>query len=128
VFIALRGSTPVDVAGNPLQFAPNWKLAFAGRYEIPIREYGSLMLGGNLTWTDDQYFDHFKDPRHSQEAYTLVNAFARFKTWDEHWSFEIYGKNLAEEEYLQTTLDVIGDVYGYLGAPRTFGFQAIYRY
>ncbi|MBW2369568.1 MAG: TonB-dependent receptor [Deltaproteobacteria bacterium] len=120
----------VDVSGNTLIYAPEWKLNLGAQYVIPVYDYGFLTLRGDLTWTDDQhFFSALNNPLAGQEAYTLVNGRVRFETAGGHWSFDIYGKNLGETEYLRnvmalTPLDPVGNI----GPPRTFGIQVVYEY
>lgn len=118
----------VDASGNRLAYSPEWKLDFGAQYVINVGDYGFLTLRGDLSRTNDQFFSAVNDPRMGQEAYTLVNALARFDTIGGHWGFEIFGRNLGEEEYLRSVMAIAGDVIGFVGEPRTFGFRAIYNF
>ena len=121
---------PVDASGNDLPYAPEWKLILGANYVIPLREYGFLTFAGDLSWTDDQYFIPLENDLAKQDAYTLVNGSVRFETLSGHWSIEVYGKNLGEEEYLHNALTAFSDkdVVGTISPPRTYGCQVVYRY
>ena len=60
-----------------------------------------------------------------QAAYTIINALLRFETANGRWSVEVYGKNLADEEYLESAMTWVlpADATGYVGPPQMFGFK-----
>jgi iron complex outermembrane receptor protein len=129
-YIAVGPTGPVDASGNPLNFAPEWKLIFGAQYVIPVGRYGFLTLRGDLTWTDDQYFSPIKEDLLGQKAYLLLDGTVRFETADGHWGVEVFGKNLTEEKYLTNayTFPVFPDVVGQIAAPRTFGLSVVYKF
>jgi len=45
-----------------------------------------------------------------------------------HWSFEAFGKNLADKEYLFSSTGFLFGDMGYTGDPMTYGFQVIYSF
>ena len=120
--------TPTDVSDNQMPYAPEWKLNIGAQYVVPLQKHGFLTFVGNLNWTDKMYFDHFENDAISEDSYLLVDALVRFETLEGHWSFELFGKNLGEEEYYTYKRDALGAVAGIVGAPRTFGLQVVYKY
>ncbi|MBW2370141.1 MAG: TonB-dependent receptor, partial [Deltaproteobacteria bacterium] len=62
----------VDANGNKLPRAPEMKFILGAQYVMPVGEFGFLTLRGDLSWTDDYYFNQHNDQ--VQEAFTVVNA------------------------------------------------------
>ena len=80
-------------------------------------------------------------PPKMQEAYTLVNARVALGAADDHWTVELWGQNLFDEEYKQVAfngflqgssgVNAANPTYrpavdtitydAFLGAPRTYG-------
>ncbi|MBW1750485.1 MAG: TonB-dependent receptor, partial [Deltaproteobacteria bacterium] len=119
---------PVDVSGNRMPYSPEWKFNFAAQYVFTVGDHGFLTVRGNLNWIDDIYFDHFQNDVLGEDAYTLIDALVRYETAGGRWSFELFGKNLSEEEYYTYKRDALGAVAGIIGAPMTVGFQVVYEH
>ncbi|MBW2366353.1 MAG: TonB-dependent receptor [Deltaproteobacteria bacterium] len=121
-------SNLVDVSGNVMPHAPDWKIVLGAQHVLKVADLGFLTVRGDLTWTDDQYHDQFNIGIRQQESFALIDALLQFETSGGNWQFELYGKNLSEEEYLTTSFTMPGGVLGYVGTPRIYGFQVVYNY
>jgi len=118
----------VDVSGNIMPHAPEWKIVAGAQYVFQIGDFGFLTPRGDLTWTDDVFHDQFNEGLRQQEAFALINASLGFETSEGNWKFELYAKNLTDKEYYFTTFSASENVTGYVGIPQLFGFQVIYKY
>ncbi len=118
----------VDASGNSLENAPEWKLTFGAQYEVQFGDYGVLTVRGDVSWTDDQFYDQLADPAIGQTGYTIIDGLVRFKPTNRNWSFEFFAKNLTEKEYSVAKWGFRGDILGNIGAPRTFGLQVTWEY
>ncbi len=118
----------IDANGNTLPHAPEWKIVFGPEYVVPMGDFGFLTLRGDISWTDDQHF--FSNNDQVQEAYTLVNAMARFETASGHWGIEVYGRNLTDEEYFTQMGPLFGsgDVIAQPAPPMTWGVRVAYKF
>ena len=91
-----------------------------------------------MFWIILIYYTAHNTEETTADAYTLVNAFVRYETQDIAWSIELYGKNLADEEYYTRltngsfmTLPFHNPVVmtnADAGLPRTFGFRVGYSF
>ena len=71
----------------------------------------------------------------TQPAYTLVNARLGVSSPDERWAFEVWGRNVFDQEYAQIMFDaplqlgLVGPTQAaFLGEPRTIGATLRLRY
>ncbi len=119
--VPLFGNLPNAQVTN----APRWTITGATTLERPV--FDDSMLG--LVYVD---FRHVTDQNTGsdlaaakiQEAYWLVNARAGLMTLDERWSFELWARNLLDEDYAQIMFDVplqTGARGAFLGDPQSFG-------
>ncbi len=113
--------------GNPLGSAPRGKFSAAVDYQIPLRALGTFSATVSYAWTDDYYTGATKDPRLFVPSYSLVNAAIRLDTTDGRWRVALWGKNLADAEFLLTP-STQGVLAEYLGEPRTYGVTLTWRY
>jgi outer membrane receptor protein involved in Fe transport len=125
---------------DQLSFAPEWSASLSTTYEQPIG--GSLLLRGNIgvRYTSEYNTGSNLDPRKIQDAMTLVNARLGFGAEDEKWMVELWALNLTDEDYYQVIFDATlqgssaggtassSTVNGFLGAPRTYGVTARFKF
>ncbi len=119
----------VDVSGNQLAYAPEWKLCLGAQYVFELSQ-GFLTFRGDVSWKDKTYFNQYELDATSQDAYALLNALIRFETRKGNWAVDLYAKNLTGEEYYtneQLGLDS-SDVIALVGQPRTFGIKLTYKF
>ena len=122
-------TSTVDVSGNPLAYAPKWKLSFGAQYVFELKP-GFLTFRGDMSWKDKVYFNQYQLAATSQDAYAVFNALIRFETTDGNWAFDLYGKNLTGEKYysnLQFGLDT-SDLVALVGEPMTLGAKLTYKF
>lgn len=125
--------TPIgqDFSGNRMVATPEWSLVARARYESqPIWKDLRVTVGGDISYTDDQFFDTENTTRLGQEAYVLANARIAIQPIDDRWVLSAFIKNITDEEYVLDAFDVADFGYDELvyGNPQTFGISLSYRF
>ena len=121
----------VDLKGNQLPQAPDVNFNLSADWEVLNLNAGTLTLHGDTSFTDTQYFDVFNVERIEADAYWLTNAQLTFEHPDSRWAISIWGKNLADEEYNTSIIDLqafFGYDYTHVGAGRTYGADVTFRF
>ena len=114
-----------------LSFAPEWSASLSATFEQPI--------GSKLIWRTNvgaKYTSEYNTgsnlaPQKMQGSVTTVNARTGFGAEDERWMIEAWAQNLTEEEYYQVVYDAplqTGSYDAFLGAPRTYGLTARFKF
>lgn len=125
---------------DTLSFAPKWSSSLSATYEQPIGS--SLLMRANIgaRYTSEYNTGSNLDPRKMQDAMTLVNARLGFGAADEKWMVELWALNVTDEEYYQVLFDATlqgsstapnrseSTLNGFLGAPRTYGVTARFKF
>jgi iron complex outermembrane receptor protein len=79
--------------------APEWTAAAAVDYDLSLGTAGVIELHGDYGWKSDIEFFLPNYPDEGQDGYGIVNARIGYVPNDSHWSVELFGTNLADEEY-----------------------------
>jgi len=114
-----------------LSFAPEWSASLSATFEQPI--------GASLVWRTNlgaKYTSEYNTGSNLvrekiQDAMTLVSARTGFGAEDESWMIEAWAQNLTDEEYYQVVFDAplqTGSFDAFLGAPRTYGMTARFKF
>ncbi|WP_129775213.1 TonB-dependent receptor [Peristeroidobacter soli] len=125
---------------DTLSFAPKWSSSLSATYDQPIGN--SLLLRANIgaRYTSEYNTGSNLDPRKMQDAMTLVNARLGFGAADEKWMVELWALNVTDEDYYQVLFDATlqgsstapnrseSTLNGFLGAPRTYGVTARFKF
>src|SRR5512138_87182 len=123
-----------------LSFAPKWSGSLSATFEQPVSS--TLMFRGNIgaKYTSEYNTGSNLDLRKQQDAMTLVNARLGFGAENESWMLELWAQNLTDEEYSQVAYDAplqgssadqplpTNTVNAFLGAPRTYGITARFKF
>ncbi|MCZ8131997.1 MAG: TonB-dependent receptor [Steroidobacteraceae bacterium] len=142
----------VNAEGNRLNNAPEIKANAFATYRFPLGGAGSLEVLGQVSYTDDIYFNAANDPNLRQPAYTLVDARVSWTNPAGNLEVAAYGKNLGDEEYFHNIIQFtstslppprfalpapgarvtdpfsIGNALGYPAPGRTWGVDLTYRF
>jgi iron complex outermembrane receptor protein len=113
---------PTDFSGNSLNYAPEWTAHLGAEY---VMSFGQDNLTARVDWSyrADTFFDRANTELDTQEAYSLFNMRLRYDA--EEYYIDLWGKNLANEEYV--TGQLINPPFACgcrtvnVGAPRTYG-------
>ncbi|MBL8551836.1 MAG: TonB-dependent receptor [Hyphomonadaceae bacterium] len=128
--------TLARLPGSHLTNAPEWTATGALTFERQISENLMGLAYVDARWVDDQNTGSDLRPSKLQPAYTLVNARLGVSTLNQHLAFEVWARNVTNEDYAQIMFDVPlqgggtnGPTQGaFLGDPRTFGATLRFRY
>ena len=121
----------VDLKGNQLPQAPELNFNLSVDWEALNTDLGILTLHVDTSFTDTQYFDVFNVDRIENDSYWLTNAQVTFEQADSAWAVSIWGKNLADEEYRTSIIDLqtfFGYDYTHVGVRRTYGADVTFRF
>ena len=103
-----------DLGGAPLTHAPDYSGSVFFDYERDISDSMSLVVGGDLNFTDSYFLTGDLDILDAQDSFSKLNLRAGLRT--ENWELMLYGKNITDEETASGGFDV----------PLTSGSHAIY--
>jgi iron complex outermembrane receptor protein len=116
----------LDLSGNRLATAPEWSANGLARYDWSLGNGGGFYTQVDFTYSDEYFFDVFNSAHASQEAYTLLGARAGYISPDQNWELSLWGKNLSDEDYFATGLD-LGEAFGQVEMiptrPLTYGVE-----
>lgn len=119
-FAAAAGIIP---KGNELPDAPEWSGSLDVRYFFDLSANYSAELAVDANYQDVAFRDALNDPLLQSDSYWVINARASVYL-DNIWEFSLWGRNLADEEYVTQGINLLtfGNGYRAYGAPRTYGF------
>ena len=123
---------------DTLSFAPELSANLLTTFEQPIGSFLVRAIVG-AKYTSDYNTGSNLDPRKIQDAFTLLNVRLGFGSKTRSWMVELWANNVTDEEYFQVAFDAAlqGSSIGatptsmidaFLGAPRTFGATARFRF
>jgi iron complex outermembrane receptor protein len=107
--------------GNRLTFAPNWTANLVADYERPISSSLTFVARGEWSYRGSQFGTPTNTAVSKAPSYSLINGRVGVSVNDGQWGVYIWGRNLADKDYLLWR-DRFGteDVGGY-GPPRMYG-------
>ncbi|MBT4522520.1 MAG: TonB-dependent receptor [Halieaceae bacterium] len=112
----------VDYSGAPLTRAPENSYNLNATYTV-ITGSGTVEAALDYSYTDEQRTDYIK-PDIIIEEQKLWDARISWTSSDETWNVSLWGKNLADEEYISHMYTIGPGGIGVWGAPRTYGVTA----
>ncbi len=130
-FAALGGEV-----GSPVENVPDYTLSGGFTYTHQLGNDGSITLSGNVEHRSETPLTLVEvGVPNIQPSYTLIDAGLIYKSAEENWSIQVWGKNLTNKKYVTALFDVdnnaaspIGAAYHSLGIPRTYGATLRYSY
>lgn len=114
--------------GNELVYAPTLTSSLGLNYNRQINERFQLFSRLGATYRGEQYYDVTNNPLYKGGSATLVDGTIGIETADSRWSVALWGRNLADEDYIVGLApDQIGTNVT-LGVPRTYGIRLTAKY
>ncbi len=119
----------VNLKGNDLIMSPSVDANISLDTELFENDYGFAKLRLETTYTGSQNFDVFNLDRMEEDGYWLANARFEFHATD-NWYIGVWSKNLTDEEYRTSAVDLssLGYDYGRVGQDRSFGVDFSYEF
>ncbi|MES2258152.1 MAG: TonB-dependent receptor [Pseudomonadota bacterium] len=119
-------TVPCDLAGHQLINSPKYSYTLGFVYAVDI-PYGSLSLAANDSYKSSYAFS--TDGAPFQKAYHNISGSLTWRSPDERYDVQVFGKNLGGAYYYATAQGPAVGSYVYSpGAPRTFGVTLGYHY
>ena len=132
-FINFDGMHPEEgfqnVKGNALNGAPETSVNVGVQYSMPAFA-GELTLRADVAYRSRVYFREFGTREDSQDAYTVLNLNAGWKSNTGKWEGRLFAKNATEEEYVAFLggIESLGGRFGGYGPPRQIGMEITRRF
>lgn len=135
-----RAPNIVDVSGNRLRNAPEWKLSGSVDYEVELSSTLRLRASTLVSYQSRVYFSPFNETTVSNAPFTLVDARLGLGATNDRWEVAVIGKNLTDRAYFSnivrfTSTSIpsvdprnIGNALGYPQPGRTVSIQLSVRY
>jgi len=123
-FVAARGSTNVQLAGNSPAQSPDWTvgLGWEKTWEVPS---GLLTTKIDTKFQSAQQLSFWNYDSDYQKAYAWTNASLTYEPEDAKWNLQLWVRNLSNRTVLTDAEDSkFSNSYRYaFAAPRTFGVK-----
>jgi iron complex outermembrane receptor protein len=125
----ILGGPAIEVDGNDLMRAPEWKYYIGGQYDWET-SIGRFMARVDAAYSDSFYYDVFEAslPNQSemeQDSYTIANARLSWTSLDGRYEVMGFLQNFTDEQYAESrqAVGTTGAVIGEFSAPRTYGVR-----
>ena len=125
IFVDQTGNSR-SVDGQELTRTPENKLALSLDHVYALSG-GQIKSRIDYRYTDDQRGDLASDPT-MQPSFDLVDARIAYAPTSEKWEVALWGKNLADEEYISHIYIVGPGDIAVFGNPRTYGATFTYNF
>lgn len=124
-------STParafVDLDGESLPFAPDYKVVAGLEYRLPLDGFlSAVTFRGDVTHSDDVVLRFFGGPNDVQDSYTIANISVTLSMNEDKSLLKLFVSNVGDELYLQEVLysDALPNAFmGNYSRPRSVGLQ-----
>jgi iron complex outermembrane receptor protein len=135
-----RAPNLVDVSGNRLRNAPEWKASGSISYEGNLSSDLLLRMSAEANYQSRVFFSPFNENVVSNRPMTLINARIGIATGDDRWELAVIGKNLTDKDYVSNVVRFtstsipsrdpqnIGNALGYPQPGRSVAVQVSFKY
>jgi iron complex outermembrane receptor protein len=123
--LSVFDGVPVQIAGNPLNNAPETSLILGVTYDTALSSGAKLALSLDAAYRSRVYFREFGNMDDSQAGYTIVNVNANWMSADEDYAARFFVSNLTDEAHV-TGMYALQTTYGRQGTwnmPRQVGVE-----
>jgi iron complex outermembrane receptor protein len=94
-----NAATTCNINGQPLPFAPRWKLDATARYTIPINDVYDASVATDFDWQSKQQYQLTETPDTVQQAYGIWNASVTLRNFSQDWRVTGLVKNILDQHY-----------------------------
>lgn len=112
-------------------YAPENTVFASLKYSFDPLSFGTLSLRADYAWSDDYYVGILDDPTTNVEAYGLLNArvdLSGIKLGQGELRVSAWGRNLTDEEYWTTALNLTVFTINQWADPRSYGLELAYEF
>jgi iron complex outermembrane recepter protein len=89
---------PVDLSGNELPQAPNWKFAIGAQYTIHFGNGMTLVPRADFAWTGKFWARSFNRPIDRIDGYEVINAQIQLNGKNDRWFARAFVQNLTKND------------------------------
>ncbi len=122
----------VDVTGNELPQAPNWKFSIGGQYTHDFSNGMNVVLRGDYAMTGSQFSRVFNSPIDRIESYGIANAQVQLNGNDDRWFVRAFIQNIFDSDAItgQYVTDPSSGLFTNIFTlePRRYGLAAGIRF
>ena len=122
----IPGTAFPDQSGQDLIRAPENKFNINADYAMAMADGSELGVNFSWRYTDDQRGE--LEPWAIQPAFDLFDARLSWTRSDGAMELAVWGKNLANEEYISHVYTIASSVVAVFGDPRMYGATITYRF
>ncbi|MBI3677573.1 MAG: TonB-dependent receptor [Proteobacteria bacterium] len=116
---------PRCLQGRTITQAPKWTLTGSANYETPLDTMDlTAFIGVNANYRSRYNTGSDLDVQKIQGGFILVNGRVGVRTDDNHWEFEVWGRNILDKHYKIVGFDSVaqgGTWNVFVGEPATYG-------
>src|SRR3546814_10145229 len=94
----MGGGVPVNIRGNQLPQAPEYKFAIGAQYTIDIANGMTLVPRADLNYTGNSYAGIFNNDIDRLQGYEVVNAQLQLNGASDKWYARAFVQNLTRSE------------------------------
>jgi len=117
----------VDLSGNRLNRAPEWKLNLNAEYLTPLGGAGDLTLRAEYVYESEIFFTEQNISTFGRGGFHIVNARAVLEPSD-NWAFSAFVENIGDERFVANIIPIAGLPQGFASLPRTYGIAINYSF
>ena len=110
-----------DLKGNRPVLSPEYSASFTVGWQSPRYVWGSLGLNWLSAWQDEVFFSVQNLEQASQDSYWRHDARVSWYAPGDRWRVDLFGRNLANEDYVIFQDDVGAGLVSRRGEPRFLG-------
>ncbi len=88
-----------NINGQPLPFAPDWKLNLSGEYTIPLSAHLNLLLDTAYRWQSAVQYQLTETPDTIQGSYGIWDASIGLANENQGWRVRALVKNITDQSY-----------------------------
>lgn len=120
----------LDIGGNRLIRAPEWKLNLGAQQRLDLGGWGSITLRGEAAYTSEVFHDVFngKAPFQSETregGYWVTNTRLTWSSANDRYQVQLFAENIGNDLHAYNRIASATGAYvtGQFSAPRTFGIR-----
>ncbi len=122
----IAGTAFPDQSGQDLIRTPENKYGINADYRYPLGNNGEIAVNVSYRYTDDQRGE--LEPWAIQPEFDLVDARIGWTSNDDTLELAVWGRNLADEEYITHLYTIASSVVAVFGDPRMYGVGVTYKF
>jgi outer membrane receptor protein involved in Fe transport len=124
---------PVNLRGNELPYAPDFKINLGAQYTMPLGFAGwTTTVRGDYVYQSDYFAREFNTPNDRINSWSVANAYLRFSNADDSLGVELFVKNIGDSDAITSSIIEDAQVGSYRNVrvlePRTYGISTRVRF